>query len=126
MNVNNEFDATMARNHFTTTGKRRAIFEMFYQFRHEVIRRPGVPEKNCRRGDKFPEDILNYQQLQSVLRYFVRDRGLWKRAEICDNNINYNEEDRKILIWVNGRIEKNLLHNYSLMLQDFPLPDWLK
>jgi hypothetical protein len=126
MDVNNNPNQTLPRNLFTVKGRERCPFDMFYRYRPDVKRKTGVPEANCRRGDKFPSDKENYQFLQSCLRYLIKDFCLWKHAEIYDNRIAYDDEDRKILVWSNGVVVKNRLEFYAPMLKDFPLPGWLK
>lgn len=76
------------------------------------------------RGDKFEHEVD--KMLWSLIRYFLKDHKNWVWAQLRDNTRAKNDPERIILYYNKGIVDVNRLKDYSLLLQNFPLPDWLK
>lgn len=106
--------------------KIRCPFDMFVRYR------PGLHTKGtfCYRGDYRGKGVAPFTEpqkmLQALLRFFSRKHYQWMVVEIYDNNYLKNDNRRVLLKYCNGMVEVNRLHNYNEMLNDFPIPDWLK
>ena len=82
------------------------------------------------RGDRFPNLVTFNQQLQGLVKYFIKDYYKWTMATIRDNRIPQNDPNH-IIIKYNRiddeiKITKNRLTEFPFLQQNICLPDWLK
>jgi hypothetical protein len=110
-------------NLVTETGRIRCRFDMLIRWPDHAGRRINP---FTMRGDRFGI-IEPDKMLCSLLKYFVKDHRKWMFCELYDNTKPLNEANRLILEYKKGKIIKNILpKHYSEMLEQFPLPEYLK
>jgi len=105
--------------------KERCRFDMF------TVLRPGL-EKNLPykkpewtfSGNKYTNE--SPKMLWNLIKMILKNPGKWQTIELYDNTRPKNDKERIVIRIRNGVIEENRLQNYSLMLQNFSLPDFLK
>lgn len=73
-------------------------------------------------GDKFTDE--EYKMLRNLLNHLKKKVYDYDRVELYDNNKGI--EERIIFKMTDGIIEANAINQYSLMLLNYPLPEWLK
>lgn len=105
--------------------RKRARFELF------VVLKPGIvswfPDRKrafCYRGDKFTDN--ESRMIKSVVQILIKKIDLFQVAEIYDNDYHFQNENRIILKYSAGIVEKNLLDKYKKALTRIPMPDYLK
>lgn len=107
--------------HQQQEAKPRCRFDMFVRYNQREKR--NKPEF-CYRGDFFEKDPE--KMLWSLLRMFINNYGRFFLSELYDNTKAKDDPDRVILKYHNGSIIENRLKLYSAMLNDHPVPQWLK
>lgn len=102
---------------------KRCRFDLFIRIR------PGIPSffKDQQRvwtyrGDKFTDEY--HKMLRNLLNLVKKNITMYDRLILQDNDKLL--EERIILKIIDGIIEVNALNQYSLMLLNYPLPDFLK
>lgn len=102
--------------------KVRSRFDMFVRYPKAAKRQK---ETFCYRGDHYEKNPE--RQLWSLVRFFINNHTQWLVAELYDNTIPKTEDERKVLIYKRNKgLERNFLSKYWPMLQNDPVPDWLK
>lgn len=123
MQANSAYQHTpLPRNQVTTKGDPTCRFELFVRWPESAGRNMN-PFKY--RGDRF-NIIEPDKMLCSLLKLFMKDHPSWMFAELWDNTYPLNDCNRLVLEMKGGKIIKNRLQYYELMLQNFPLPEYLK
>jgi len=105
--------------------KSRCRFDMF------TVLKPGLEKNfvNKKRewtysGDKYTNELP--KMLWNLIKMLIKNVNSWQTVELYDNTRPKSDPDRIILRISNGVITKNRLQEYSAMLDQFPLPDFLK
>lgn len=101
--------------------KPRCRFDMFVRYNQREKRNK---HEFCYRGDFFEKDPE--KMLWSLVRMLVNNYHRYFLSELYDNTKAKNDPARVILKWHAGIIVENRLPQYKEMLNDHPVPDWLK
>lgn len=108
----------------TEAGNVRSRFDLFIVLRPEIAKKQNRSPTWCHRGDKYQPDPD--RQLSNLIKLFCNHYGKYRLAELYDNTRPKNDPDRIVLKYKDGVIEKNRLNDYAAMLEQTPLPDFLK
>jgi hypothetical protein len=104
--------------------KERCRFDMFATLKNEVRMNFSNGTKQwCFRGDKFnnePPKMLRY--LLGIVKNHYESYYLF---ELYDNTKPKTDGERLILKILNGKVKVNRLPDYSELLQNFHLPEYL-
>lgn len=107
------------------TSKNRCRFDMFVRLKPDNVNRyPNNSFTWCHRGDRYTQD--EFQMLGKLLQMLIRHHEKYISIELYDNNFERNEPKRVIVKMYKGNVEKNLLYDYSDMIEKIILPEWLK
>ena len=105
-----------------TEGVARCRFDLFVRYTEAVRRNKKA---FTYRGDHFGETDPA-KMLWNLIRMFKNKYQDFLLAELYDNTRQKNDPDRLILRYKSKQIIVNRLSEYSEMLKEHPLPDWLK
>lgn len=108
----------------THTGNVRSRFDLFIVLLPEVAKQQNRSPAWCHRGDKYQPDPD--RQLSNLIKLFCNHFKKYWLAELYDNTRPKNDPERIVLKYKDGIIEINRLKDYETMLQQTPLPDFLK
>jgi hypothetical protein len=107
------------------TPNERCRFDMFTVLRPSLVKNfPNKKPEWTYRGDKYTTEAP--KALQNLIRMFINHGNKWQLLELYDNTRPKSDPDRIILKYKNGIIERNRLQDYFPMLENFPLPEFLK
>lgn len=126
-NPNNSINSQSAAapvNMQVMPAKERCRFDMFSMLRNDNTMTFSNGKKEwCFRGDKYstePNKMLKY-----LLGIVKNHRTNYYLIELYDNTRPTTDGERLILKLVNNQVKVNRLHNYSELLKNFSLPEWL-
>jgi hypothetical protein len=109
----------------TADGVVQCRFELFVRLRTGLISMFKDQQRCwCYRGDKYTDE--EPRMLKNLLNLAKNKVDNYFLMELYDNNKPRNDGQRLILKVQDRKIKVNRLNNYADMLQQFPLPEWLK
>lgn len=105
-----------------TEGVQRCRFDMFVRYKKTERREKHV---FTYRGDHFGETDPA-KMLWSLIRMFINNYPRYFLAELYDNTKPKNDPQRIIIKFNGGFIKENRLLDVAAMIEDYPVPEWLK
>lgn len=100
----------------------RCRFDLFVRMRPGISSNFTDQKRSwCYRGDKYTDEP--HRMLRNLLKLVQKKFPLYDRVILYDNDAPI--ECREILRIIDDNIEKNRLNQYSLMLLNFHLPEFL-
>ncbi len=103
--------------------KRQCRFMLFVRLRAGIVSHfKDLKRTGYYNGDKYTDK--EPEMLRNLVKMLDKRISMYDRVELYDNDKGHQE--RIIVKITDGVIERNDLHLYSLMLQNYILPVWLK